>query len=192
MDTDNQEPPRPLLRGHTTLRTLLVSTAVAALCAGAWRLAPDNTVQLLITSCAASFVGALLGLGLTAGSTVGFLAAVAGYTYHIAVVARPSASLPFGSALNYAIHDVLISLWIVGPLWLTATWWGLYLRYAWSAPKWPPLIDCKEGVQWDNVGRTLRERLIARCADAPLGCLIISILANVLLLIVGPEIIRRI
>jgi hypothetical protein len=128
-------------------------------------------------------------MGLAAGFALGFITAVAVGTYYTASTAHPAASLPFGSALSYAFHDVLVGIWILALLWLTASWWGLYLRYAWSNTYWPPAIDNIDGVLSKRHWR-VRDRLMVGCARAPVGFLIISILASLLVFVVGLGIIR--
>jgi hypothetical protein len=184
MDIDDQEPPRapsePVLRSHTTLRTLLLVTAVAALVLGISLWLPYRPVTLLVASCAASFIGGLFGMSLWAGFTIGLIAAVAGDAYSIATLKK--SGMPLVTAIKYALQD---EIWIFGLLWLTASWWGLYLRYAWSNPVWPPAREDNSGVTRRRT--TLRERVIARCADAPVGFFVISLLANVLVFIVAVQ-----
>jgi len=184
MDTEDHEPPRPrsepVLRSHTTLRALLLVTAVAALVVGISISVPYRPVTLLVASCAASFICGLLGMSLWAGFTIGLIAAVAGDAYSIATLKK--SGMPLVTAIKFALRD---EIWIFGLSWLTAWWWGLYLRYAWSNPVWPPGGDDNSGITWS--GTTLQERAIARCADMPVGYLIISLLANVLFFIVAVQ-----
>jgi hypothetical protein len=184
VETQDQEPPRPpsepVLRSHTTLRTLFLVTAVAALVLGISISVPYRPVTLLVASCAASFIGGLFGMSLWAGFSIGLIAAVAGDAYSIATLKK--SGMPLVTAIKYALQD---EFWIFGLLWLTASWWGLYLRYAWSNPDWPPGRIDNSGITRRRA--TLRERAIARCADIPVGYLILSLLANVLVIIVAVQ-----
>jgi hypothetical protein len=182
MYANEREPPRPpsepALRSHTTLGTLFLVTAVAAMVLGISISVSYRPETLLVASCAASFIGGLFGMSLWAGFAIGLIAAAAGDAYSIASLKK--SGMPLVTAIKYALQD---EFWIFGLAWLTASWWGMYLRYAWSNPVWPPGRIDNSGITRRRA--TLRERAIARCADAPVGFFIISLLLNVLEFIVA-------
>jgi hypothetical protein len=181
MDANEREPP---LRSHTTLRTLFVATAVAALVSAVFMSLPYRVVtNLLIVPCAACFVSGLFGLSLWAALAIGFVTAIAADSYLIATFKKDG--MPLGTAIKYALEEAFPATWLVGLSWITASWWGLYLRCAWSNPVWPPARECDSGITRRRA--TLQDRVIARCADSPMGFFIISLLANLLVIIVGVQ-----
>jgi hypothetical protein len=200
MDAEHQEPPRPPLQpgldgeeaasvtprlySHTMLRTLFVATTVAATVAWIWAWEPlGGFVRLFITPVAVCFVAGLFGVSLMAGFVFGFIVATGADALRIATL--PKDDMAFVTAIRFALEDALIGMWIVGLSWLTATLWGLYLRYAWSNPKWPPAVDDNDYLSSVECRWNIRERLMVRCAEAPVGFLLMSILTNVLIVIFG-------
>ena len=177
MNTNDQEPSQPplepTLRSHTTLRTLFLVTVVAALVVAIWVSSPYRPVCWVVASCAASFLSGLFGMSLWAGFIIGLVIAVVGDVYLIATF--PLRNMPLGTAFRFAVQDA--SKAVFGISWLTASWWDLYLRYAWSNSKWPPTVEENCGIsgRWPL---RIRERLIVRCAYEPEGFMIVSLFAN--------------
>jgi hypothetical protein len=176
MDIEDQKA-RPQLRSHTTLRTLLAATAVAAMWAGLSPVFPAFLVHWLITPIAVCFVCGLLGVGLLAGFAIGFATALAVEVFPIAMA--DVSVMRLESAVSHAFFGGLIAAWLMGLTWITASWWGLYLRYAWSNRVWPPIMDDDGGVLFGNSPSAVRDRLIARCAETPGAFVVVSILAHV-------------
>lgn len=187
MDNDRQEPPvlpagdgedaTPLagLASHTTLRSLFVATAAVAVWASLWRVWPPVLVHWLITPCAACFVSALLGAGLSGGFAIGFAAAM--LVYANSIMNDDVLSISLGDLIRLVFFNSLGGMWMMGLTWATAVWWGVYLRYVWSNPVWPRV----GGDRVDASGRrwTVRERLVLRCAETPGQFVLVSIVAEV-------------
>jgi hypothetical protein len=163
------------LRSHTTLRAFFVATAAVAVAAAFWTGPPNQVVHWFITPCAAGFVAGLFGIPLLLAFAVCLITAVASDSYLIASMAQDRVG--FDLVFKMAIRDVLPATCLVGVSWLTATWWGLYLRYAWSNPVWPPVAP----EEWPSLRAgpsALRARMMVRCAYEPAGFFAVSILAN--------------
>ena len=189
MENEHPEPPRPPigpeLQSHTTLRTLFVITTVFALAASLWT-APNRfeLMSLLVTPCAAAFVIGQLGLSLPSGLVVGLVTFLALYVFESASEIPYDVSVDL--VLRYANAVAVPSTMFLGPSWLTASWWGLYLRYAWSnAANWPPQLDGDRTTSGATCEPCFRDRLVAGCASNPLGFAIISLLVSISFALMG-------
>jgi hypothetical protein len=179
---DEQKPPR--LGSHTTLRTLFVATTAVAIAVWGWTSDPSGGfVRLLITPLAACFAAGLFGFSLTAGFLIGLVVEIGSDAHRIATL--PKDDMAFVDAIQFALGHAAVVMWFVGLSWITATWWGLYLRYAWSNPKWPPIGDVNDDVSSGELRWTIRDRMMVRCAEAPMGFLASSLLANWLVVTLG-------
>jgi hypothetical protein len=156
---------------HTTLRTLFVTTAVCALLAAIWAARTDPFLRILLTPCATVFVAGLFGFSIIPAFVIGLGSCFAPDAYYL--LHRYDIEL----SIRVAGERALIRMLTLGLSWLTAWWWGIYLRYAWSMR----LCDLETTLGTDEVPRilTLRERMLLRCSYAPVGFFIVTLLASV-------------
>ena len=117
---------------------------------------------------------------------MGFVVAVAGSVATKTFFIVTYNHWPIESALWRALDDVLLVVFVFGIPWLTAWWWGAYLRYACSNPgrRYEPIGD--DEVDWPTYVRRLplRERLLIRCDALPMEMFVVSILGNVVICLV--------
>jgi hypothetical protein len=172
------------IRTHTTLRTLFTATATFAVVAAVWTAAPGvELVHLILTPCAASFIAGLFGMSLGAGFLIGLVTILAVLTYANAI--------PMGVSLDNAgrkaMDNVLAVTCLIGLSWLTASWWGVFLRYTWSKPK----VARKATTMPENDSQrmagtaTLLQRIMERCEITPVGIFIVIVLACILIAMIA-------
>ena len=147
---------------HTTLRTLFVATAVFALLAAMWT-ASGSALAIPLTACGACFVAGLLGSPMFVAFLAGLPSSVVAEAYRIATIPeyRPFTRI-IRTGYSKCDRRSLILILLFGVSWLTAWWWGIYLRYAWSRPKPYALSDA-------NPEESQQSPIATRCAS---GCLI--------------------
>jgi hypothetical protein len=166
------------IRTHTTLRTLFAATVVFAFLAMTWTAFPDDGLaHVFLTPCAIGFVAGLFGLSFVAALLTALATAVAIAAFFDATVHDGETEWANRAALA---NVASAAIWFVVP-WLTAWWWGLYLRHQWSKPA---KVSASSVLVGDDSHEhlTLRERLVARCEGAPIGFFIVSVLANIYVL----------
>jgi hypothetical protein len=100
-----------------------------------------------------------------------------------------SSEKPFVMSTEWVVRQAIANAVpeaLIGSLWSTACWWGLYLRYAWSnLGNWPPKLDDNASGSADVGERGVRDRLIAHCASAPMRFFIVILLVSISLTVFG-------
>jgi hypothetical protein len=146
-----------------------------------WTTRTEPLLRILLTPCALAFVAALFGFSIIPALLIGLASSIAADAYYIATLSKQG--IPLDMAIRYAVDRTLLPTLVFGMSWLTAWWWGMFLRVMWSRPE--QLLASNGGMNIDpdepSRRRTLKERMLSRCASAPMGFFIVTLLANVYL-----------